>query len=851
MKTKRIILGSVLVVVAFFALILITPLLFKSKIEKAILTKINSSVNATVAYNDYSLSFIRSFPDLKASFMGVSVAGIDGFKTDTLAYIERLSAYVDVKSILSGGEILITGISIDDAVLNMLVNNEGRRNWEIIPIDSTSDSAAVVSTMQAENFDSLEVEQEQSAPITMSLNSIDITKLDFVYNDDSSHLTFDIVDLNARIDGLMKGLKSEMEIIVISPSVSYIYDSVKYMNNLPVELMTALNADFDNISFSFVPGRTEINDIPVEINGSFSMPYDTVNLDLSFSILDLSFDKLFDLIPSDYQKYLSDFEMNGNFSFGGNIRGNMIGDIYPMIDVKACVKNGKLQYPNLPETLEIKTADLQIKLSEGAIDNLNVDLKLLECSIADNYITLSAGAKNLFSDPFVEAKMLGDIDLSQLPRALPIDAEKLRGKMNIDLFVSGNISDLEKNDFNKFTSKGKVAVDSVLLKTSSMTETLTVDHALVSLSDCDIVVSKLAGEYGNSDFALSGLLDNPLKYFLSKGALKGQFTLQSNYLDVNQMLKSQKKATVQSDSLVAETSDTIVTPKHVDDVSKLPENVDLMFESKVGHIKYDKTDITDFVGKISLRDQKLTLDRLNMNLLGGSLSLVGSVLANGKSTPHAALELKIFDFDLKAAYEQLGIVHKFLPLAKNGEGKITSRLKLDSEIGDSWKLAADKVTASGALTTKNVRLRKTKAMEQLKGVIKIDSIEDLEVGDMEAHFSITNGDLVFAPFSTFLIGQPVSIEGLYNLGGNLDLKVDASVQRDMLSSDIEQIIAYMPGQERITKIDVSVGIAGDAKKPNVSFDKNLIRKQVTDQLKSSSSKEIEDAARKLLKQLFK
>jgi hypothetical protein len=93
--------------------------------------------------------------------------------------------------------------------------------------------------------------------------------------------------------------------------------------------------------------------------------------------------------------------------------------------------------------------------------------------------------------------------------------------------------------------------------------------------------------------------------------------------------------------------------------------------------------------------------------------------------------------------------------------------------------------------------------------------------------------------------------GTFNLAGKIDLRIDATLNRDMWAPGIEQLVLFIPGHQRVTKVDVGIDLKGDAKKPEMNFDKNMITKQVINQVKSSSPKEMEDAAKKMINRFLK
>ena len=498
----------------------------------------------------------------------------------------------------------------------------------------------------------------------------------------------------------------------------------------------------------------------------------------------------------------------------------MAGQDYPGIDITMGLKNGIIQYANLPEKVVIENASLRIDLPQGPIEGMKVDLNQLDGRIANNPFSLSARLENLFGDMQIDAGLSGKIDLEQLPKAIPLKVSGLKGLIASDITVSGKMSDLEQNRFDQFLSKGKLTLSSFSLEHESLPGVLNITQATLALNNETMLLSGFNGTIGDSDFSLKGKLENPIKFALLGSELTGKFELASHFFNINQFRTSKKnKATEETASTESKETvppDSATTPKPLE----LPKNTNLVFVSKIERLQFDQMDIRNFDGTISLRNQLLTLDGLRMDMLKGSLSLQGSVLADGRANPDADLKLIVRDFDLPQSFNQLEVVRNFLPIAQNGQGSFSTTLSMKSKISNNWKIILEGLTASGNFATKSVKLEKSKAVDQLQSIIQTQKIKDLSVKDFTAGFSISNGNLELPPFSTELANQPVVLGGKYNLAGKLDFRVDATIQRDMLAPSIEQMIAYIPGHQKNNQNRCGIDLKGDAKKPDVVLIKN-------------------------------
>ena len=128
---KKIILIVIGVFLLLIGLLLATPFMFKGRIERVALERVNQSVEAVVRYDNFSLSLLRSFPDFHASFKGLTITGKSNFTNDTLIYLGKLSATIDLKSV-SKVCIQVKTIRIEQSkIISWSMLKEC--NWDIAP----------------------------------------------------------------------------------------------------------------------------------------------------------------------------------------------------------------------------------------------------------------------------------------------------------------------------------------------------------------------------------------------------------------------------------------------------------------------------------------------------------------------------------------------------------------------------------------------------------------------------------------------------------------------------------------------------------------------------------------------
>jgi len=110
------------------------PFMFKGKIIEMVKEQANANLNAKVDFGAFDLGLISTFPDFNFSIDNVTVDGIEKFEGTQLANIKNLTLKVDLMSVISGDEIKIKTIFIDNPIINAIVLADSSANWDIAKV---------------------------------------------------------------------------------------------------------------------------------------------------------------------------------------------------------------------------------------------------------------------------------------------------------------------------------------------------------------------------------------------------------------------------------------------------------------------------------------------------------------------------------------------------------------------------------------------------------------------------------------------------------------------------------------------------------------------------------------------
>jgi DUF4097 and DUF4098 domain-containing protein YvlB len=114
---------------------------------------------------------------------------------------------------------------------------------------------------------------------------------------------------------------------------------------------------------------------------------------------------------------------------------------------------------------------------------------------------------------------------------------------------------------------------------------------------------------------------------------------------------------------VAEETDTAALT-----VFEVPSNVDFKLVSRIDKLYYDKLAIENTIGTILVKDSRVILDGVSMNMLNGSMKLSGEYNTKDVKNPMVDFDFKATSIDIPAAFSSFSSLQQFAPIASKAVG---------------------------------------------------------------------------------------------------------------------------------------------------------------------------------------
>ncbi len=835
---KSIIIISGIILLLITALFTI-PIFFKPALIDATKSTLNKQFDAEVEFEGFNLSLFCNFPKVTFELQNIRITGKGEFQSDTLLTMENARAKMSLMSLFKKSGRSIEEITLVQPKLNLIIGKTGNVNWEIT---TKPGSGSNISTAPQP--------AKQQEPFALQLKKIEIKNATFIYDDREIDMIYFFNEVNLDVKGKMYGASTELKVEGKAERFSTDYKGVRYISNISLETKTLLNVDYEKMDISIKENELLVNRLPLQVTGLIQLPSDSTFYDLTLKTKNSDFGNFLALVPPGYEKYLKKIKTSGSASVSGTVKGFYFKEIYPAVDLKIDVANGNFRYIELTEDIKNIKADITVSKPQGVLDLTEVWIKNAHLEIKNNPVDLTLMLKNLVSDPWFDGAFVGTVNFDQLKKALPLDSVNVSGTIDANLFVKGNYSSIEKEQYDKINSDGIVLLDNFLYDSPNFTQKILVPSGKLDFSPLSMNLSQFNMKVGHSDFNLTGKVFNYLNYIFKDGVLKGDLQLVSSFVDINELLRLQKKENgVKKEN--KKTVETAVNSVALGSSEKLvfdiPKNIDFTFRSNINRAVFDRVPISDITGLITAKNGKLILNGMNMYMLDGELKLTGSYENTPQNKPFVDFGFEILKFDIPMAYQSLAGLQNMMPIAGQSQGKISTTMKMKGQLTQAFKIVPVSVDGTGIFNTENLRIIDSPVFKQLKGILLPSKLQNVDIEDFKANFIIEKGNIDLKPFKTKVAGQETTVAGTLSAENLLDMRLGFKVNRDAFGTDIQNILSAIPGNQKITALPAGVTVIGPVGKPEVKVDLSEARKTIT----SAAKDELQDSLHKLGKGIRK
>ena len=844
MKVTKILKVVGIVVVVFFAALLIIPALFKDKVKDVIVSQVSSMLNAELYLGDFSLGFFSNFPHATLSVENFGIVNAEPFAGDTLVNVGELDVVINLGSLFSGNY-EINKVALINPTAHVKVNADSIANWDIIKSDTTTvveeetteESSALSLSLNTVTVENLKVSYE-SVPDSMTatvdglnlnlggdiamdlqtLVNIDELKLlidKVVYHDNSSSdmvATLEKIDLD--FNGAVSDHVSQLKLLLNVDSTSLSMGGIPYLTKAKVASDIKMEADLDNNKYTFGDNSVSLNEIVANFAGYVQLVDSTkTDMDLTLNTPSIDFKQILSLIPAIYANDFASIQTSGEVSLSATAKGRLEGDTLPTIDAKLAIANAMFKYPDLPGSVSDINIEANVTNPGGATDLTVVSVPKFSFKMIDNPFALTLNLKTPISDPDFAATANGTLNLGNISKVLKLQDMDLKGIFTAALKANGKMSYIDQEKYELFNIAGDLNLSDFVLKMNSLDYDVNVNKANLNFTSENVNVDA-ALALGESDLSLKGKLQHFIQYAMRGETIKGSLNVSSKKLNVTQLIGADSSSDTQSSEVTETTETTTETASESSSVA-IPNNIDFALNVGVDEILYDAINLKNVKGVVNVKDAIAKIESLTANTMGGSVSINGEYNTQDTLNPAVDVDMNVKDMTISEVFTTVTTANKIAPILSDADGQFSLTMRFASNMDNTLSPVLNTVNAKGKFSSKDISIKNVKAFTALAEKTGIDLLKKPNLKDINIAFVVKDGRLNIDPFQTIISNTTFNFSGSSGLDQTLDYVANIQLPKN-ISKAID--LAF----------DMNIG--GTFTNPKITFSASSLKEQVTEKV---------------------
>ncbi len=535
----------------------------------------------------------------------------------------------------------------------------------------------------------------------------------------------------------------------------------------------------------------------------------------------------------------------GKLELDGYAKGVYTETALPAFGLDLKVEDAMFKYPDLPKAVNNIQVDLHVDNPGGGEDNTFVNLKRFYMEMAGNPIDMNMKVRTPVSDPDIDGGIKAKFNMASVKDVIPMEqGDEMNGNITADVQLKGKVSAIEEERYEEFTAQGQLIILDMDYKSDSLPYDVMLKQMYLNFSPQFVELASFESQIGKSDINANGKIENFIAYaFADDEALTGRFNLNSNLMDLNEFMEEDPEVEEGSEAAEEEPLSVI----------EIPKNIDFVLTSNMNKVIYDNLEIDNLNGELSVKDQKVSMNNVAMNLLKGSMVLSGHYETTNPKQPGFSYIMDITDFDIEAVTSTFNTIDEMAPYAKNMKGRFNTSLVVNGVLDQEMMPDLNTMTGNGDMLTKSMKVEDFKALNKLGEILKNDKFTKLEIDDTRIKYTFKDGRVHTEPFDIKMGPITGTMSGSNGFDQTMDnvmtLKVPSSElgAGDAVGKLNDQAAGLGMSLKSAEFVNVDVTLKGTVDDPKVGVNLKDAVGSVVDDVKEQVKEKVEETKEELKK----
>jgi len=467
---------------------------------------------------------------------------------------------------------------------------------------------------------------------------------------------------------------------------------------------------------------------------------------------------------------ISNIELKGKLLADINSKGeyNSEKKLFPVTDGTINLQEGFLKTEYYPNPITDIKFIASVKNSTGKYKDLKVNVTPASFVFEQNPIYVKAILSD-FDDVSYDIVAKGELDIAKIYKVFRQEGLDVRGYVKANLSLKGKQSYATTGQYNKLNNKGSLLLRDIKATSELFPKPFFIKEGLFTFHQDKMNFDKFSANYGKSDFAMKGRLDNVINFVLEKNAiLKGHFEVNSAFIAADEFMAQEPAKTekvsvpdAEKNTKTAEASGVIL----------LPENLNVSLLANVKKLEYDGLVLDNVTGSTALNKGKLLFQKIGFEIIGCRVGINGFYDDQNMKQADFDVHFVAKNFNVKKAYNEIEMFRKLATAAEKAEGIISLDYTVKGQLNEEMKPVYPTLVGKGVVSLSKVKVNGLRLFNQLSSKTDFESIDNPDLSQVDIKSTIKNNIIRIEQTKMKVALFRLRLQGETSFDGKLNLKI--------------------------------------------------------------------------------
>lgn len=370
----------------------------------------------------------------------------------------------------------------------------------------------------------------------------------------------------------------------------------------------------------------------------------------------------------------------------------------------------------------------------------NYDEPIVYLNFNSNYINAKAGTNTASIDH------------------IELETDLVNDKTQDDLFLQWLVKGFIE------INKGNIALDGFNYPIEIPTIKMDFEPEALKIKEGTIIIDQ-------SDFTLTGNINNMLSYYRGDSILRGNLSFSSNVADVNQLMNLTSGIGYDEENNPADTIETTAADTIFQGPYMVPKGIDITLNTNVKYATFGADTATNIEGDVRIYDGILLLDEVKLATHAARMQLTAMYRTPRKNHLFLGIDYHMLDVEISELLRMIPDIDSLMPMLRSFGGEGEFHLAVETYLDSSYNIKKSTLRGAASITGQDMVLMDGETFSEIAKTLRFNKKTQNQIDSLSAEFTIFREEIDIYPFLIVMDKYKAVVGGRHNFDLSFDYHI--------------------------------------------------------------------------------